>query len=350
MDTKNTTIHHLAEMAGGQVSGDADLIISGFAPLESAEQGQISFLVKSREKEQLKSTGASAIIVPQEVEECEGKTLIRVKNPYLAVAIIHGYLEAKPFIAKGIHPKAFVENDCQFGDEISVGPMAVVGQRVRIGERVSIGAGTVIGDGVEIDSDTTIMANVTIYEKCKIGKRVIIHSGTVIGSDGYGYTANERGEHIKRPQVGIVQIDDDVEIGANSCIDRAAYGVTLIKSGTKIDNLVQVGHNVIIGENCLLVSQVGLSGSTTLGRNVVMGGQSASAGHLTIGDQVMIAARGAVNKDQPKGAVLGGAPGLPIRQWAKATTIFGKLPELQSKVKKNTKAIEELTNLARIKE
>jgi len=347
MDVKNTTIHHLAEMAGGQVSGDADLIISGFGPLESAEQGQISFLVKAREKEQLESSRASAIIVPQEVERCEGKTLIRVKDPYLAVAIIHGYLEAQPFVAKGIHPRAFVENDCQLGNEISVGPMAVVGERVRIGERVSIGAGTVIGDDVEIGSDTTIMANVTIYEKCKIGKRVRLHSGTVIGSDGYGYAANERGEHIKRPQVGIVQIDDDVEIGANSCVDRAAYGVTRIKSGTKIDNLVQVGHNVVVGENCLLVSQVGLAGSTTFGRNVVMGGQSAAAGHLVIGDQVMVAARGGVNKDQPKGAVLGGAPVLPIRQWAKATAIFGNLPELQSKVKKNTKAIEELTNLAK---
>ncbi len=350
MDTKNTTIHHLAEMAGGQVSGNANIVISGFAPLESAEQGQISFLVKAGEKEQLKLARASAIIVPKEVEECEGKTLIHVKDPYLAVAIIHGYLEAQPFIAKGIHPKAFVEDDCQFGKEISVEPMAVVGERVRIGERVSIGAGTVIGNDVEIGHDTTIMANVTIYEKCKIGNRVRLHSGTVIGSDGYGYAANEIGEHIKRPQVGIVQVDDDVEIGANSCVDRAAYGVTRIKSGTKIDNLVQVAHNVVVGENCLLVSQVGLAGSTTLGRNVVMGGQSATGGHLVIGDQVMIAARGAVNKDQPKGAVLGGAPGLPIRQWAKATAIFGKLPELHKNVKRNTKAIEELTCFAGKKE
>ena len=165
----------------------------------------------------------------------------------------------------------------------------------------------------------------------------------MVGSDGYGYSANERGEHIKRPQVGIVRIDDDVEIGANSCIDRAAYGVTWIKSGVKIDNLVQVGHNVVVGENSLLVAQVGMSGSTTHGRNVVLGGQSATAGHLTIGDRVMVAAMGGVHNNLPDGAVVGGAPAFPIRQWAKSCAVFSKLPELQSKVRKNTKAIEELS-------
>jgi UDP-3-O-[3-hydroxymyristoyl] glucosamine N-acyltransferase len=233
---------------------------------------------------------------------------------------------------------------------VSIGPLAVLGNRVTIGERVTIEAGAVLGDDVEIGDDSTIHANVAVYEKCRIGKRVTIHSGTVIGSDGFGYAANERGEHIKRPQVGIVQIDDDVEIGANTCIDRAAYGVTWIKSGVKIDNLVQVAHNVVVGENSLLVAQVGIAGSTTLGRNVVLGGQAAVNGHITIGDQVMVAARGGVHNDQPKGAVLGGAPAFPIRQWAKACAVFAKLPELQATVRKNSKAIAELCTLPDSKE
>ncbi len=343
MNKKEVTVKFLAEMVNGQVEGDGSLLINGFAPLENVGPREISFLVKPK-RQMLRGVEAGAVIVPLAMEEIEDQTIIRVKDPYLAVAIIHGYLLTQPFRAKGIHPRAFVGDGCVLGKEVTIGPMVVIGERVTIGERVDIGAGTVIGDDVVVGDDSIFKANVTVYHGCRIGNRVAIHSGTVIGSDGYGYSANERGEHIKRPQVGIVQIDDDVEIGANCCIDRAAYGVTWIKSGVKIDNLVQVAHNVIVGENSLLVSQVGLSGSTTLGRNVVMGGQSGVAGHLVLGDRVMIAARGAVNKDQPPGVVLGGAPGIPIRQWAKSVAIFGKLSELQSKVRKNTKNIAKLTD------
>lgn len=349
MTEKIVSIEKLAEMVNGEVAGDKDLLISGFAPLDQAQSAEISFLAKAKMVGQLAGSRAGAIIVPLGVEEVD-RPAIRVKDPYLAVAIIHSFFMAEPFVAKGIHPRACIGDNCLLGEEISIAPLAVLGDGVKLGERVSVGAGVVIGDGVEIGDDAILKANVTIYENCTIGNRVVIHSGTVIGSDGYGYSANERGEHIKRPQVGTVQIDDDVEIGANCCVDRAAYGRTWIKSGVKIDNLVQVAHNVEVGENSLLVAQVGLAGSSTLGRNVVMGGQSATSGHLTLADQVMVAARGGVHNDQKKGAVIGGAPAIPIRQWAKASAVFAKLPELQSTVRKNSKILAELSKKSETEE
>ncbi len=349
MTEKILSLETLALMVQGLVIGDNTIRIRGVAPLENAGPDDISFLAKANQAGLLENTGAGAVLVPLGVagrDTLDTLPVIQVKDPYLAVAIIHSHFLAEPFIARGIHPRAFVGLDCILGQEISIAPLAHLGNRVKLGERVSIAAGAVIGDDVQIGDDTTISANVTIYNGSVIGNRVTIHSGTVIGSDGFGYAANERGQHIKRPQVGIVRIDDDVEIGANCCIDRAAFGRTWIKSGTKIDNLVQIGHNVVVGENSLLVSQVGISGSTTLGRNVVMGGQAGTAGHLTIGDQVMVAARGGIHNDQPKGAVVGGMPGIPIRQWAKCSAIYAKLPELQSQVRNNTKAIAELTGRA----
>lgn len=342
MNQKEVTLGSLAEMVDGQLIGDKTLTIQNFAPLESAGPNDISFLVKAGKIDLLKNTDAGAVIVPLEVEKVENIPVIRVKDPYLAVAIIHSFLLAAPFEAKGVHSRAVIGENCQLGKEISIGPLVAMGSRVKLGERVCLEAGVVLGDDVEIGDDTTIKANVSIYNGTVIGSRVTIHAGTVVGSDGYGYSANERGEHIKRPQVGIVRIDDDVEIGANCCIDRAAYGETWIKSGAKIDNLVQVAHNVVVGENSLLVAQVGISGSTTLGRNVVLGGQAATTGHITLGDQVMVAARGAAHSNLPKGAVVGGAPAIPIRQWAKSCAVFAKLPELQRKVRQNTKALDKL--------
>lgn len=346
MTTPKISVGALAELVQGTVHGDPDLVITGFGPLDGAGPADISFLAKATRADLLDATRAGAVLVPPGVAGRGGATLIEVKDPYLAVAIIHNHFLARPFVARGVHARAFVGEGCLLGREITVAPLACLGDRVRLGERVTIEAGAVVGDDVQIGDDTTIKANVTIYAGCLIGNRVTIHSGTVVGSDGYGYSTNERGEHIKRPQVGIVRIDDDVEIGANCAIDRAAYGVTWIKSGSKIDNLVQIAHNVVVGENTLLVAQVGISGSTTLGRNVVMGGQSATTGHITLGDRVMVAARGAVTGDQPDGAMLGGAPAIPVRQWAKCCAIYNKLPELQSAVRKHTKALAELTGQA----
>jgi len=289
MTEKELSLETIADMVKGLIIGDQTVRIRGVAPLDNASPGDISFLAKANQAGSLQNTGAGAVLVPLGVAGRDNLPVIQVKDPYLAVAIIHSYFMAEAFVAKGVHPRAYVGEGCVLGKAISIAPLAVLGNSVRVGERVCIEAGVVIGDDVTIGDDTTIKANVTVYNRTIIGNRVTIHSGTVIGSDGYGYSANERGEHLKRPQVGIVRIDDDVEIGANCCIDRATFGTTWIKSGVKIDNLVQVAHNVEVGENSLLVAQVGIAGSTSLGRNVVLGGQVAVAGHLVIGDQVMVA-------------------------------------------------------------
>lgn len=336
---KATTVAELAAMVDGEVVGDGGVVIRGFAPLETAGPEDITFLTKGGKADRLTDCLAGAVLVPLPFSSNCRAELIRVGDPYLASAIIHSFFLDQPFVAKGVHPRAWVGEECRLGKAVTIAPLAVLGNQVSLGERVTIEAGAVLGDGVRIGDDTTIHANVTIYPGCTIGSRVRIHAGAVIGSDGYGYATNQQGEHVKRPQTGTVKIDDDVEIGAGSCIDRGAYGVTLIGEGTKIDNLVQIGHNVQIGPHCLVVAQVGIAGSTRLGRNVVMGGQAAIAGHLTIGDQTMIAARGGVHTNLAPKSVMGGAPALPIRQWAKCSAVFARLPELQSMVRKHDKAL-----------
>jgi len=344
MTKKNIPLGEVAELVGGELVGDGDVTISNLASLEAAGLGDLTFLVKAAELARLQSSNAAASIVPMDVEESLEIPTIRVKDPYLASAIIHNHLLQEPFVAQGVHPRAFVDEACEVPEEVSIGPMVVLGKRVKLGQRVTIEAGTVLGDDVVVGDDTVLKANVTVAHGCVIGKRVIIHSGTVIGSDGYGYATDAMGNHVKRPQVGIVRIDDDVEIGSNNCIDRAAFGETWIQSGVKIDNLVQVGHNVVIGPNSLIISQVALAGSCSLGRNVVLAGKVAVNGHIHLDDQVMVAAGGGVHHSLPKGAKVGGWPAMPVKNWARATTVYSKLPELNSefrKLKKTVAALQE---------
>ena len=339
---KNETLQALAALVDGLVVGDNGSLYSGLSALDSAGPSEITFLAKAKEARQLESTKAGAAIVPRNLAGPGQLPLIQVDDPYLAAAIIHNHFLAEPFVASGIHPRAVIGDDCILGKAISIGPLAVLGNRVRLGERVSIAAGVVIDDEVVIGDDCSIKANVTLCRGSVLGQRVTIHPGTVIGSDGYGYATSKRGEHVKRPQVGSVRIDDDVEIGANCCIDRATFGLTWIKAGVKIDNLVQIAHNVVIGENSLIVAQVGIAGSCELGRNVVLGGQVGLAGHLRLGDRVMVAAQSGVHGDHPAGEMLGGTPAIPVRQWAKCSGVYGKLPELNSEVRKLSKAVAEL--------
>ncbi len=321
------TLQELTELVGGNLVGDPTLEIGALVSFEVATPGTLVFMVDAKQVDLLADCRAAAVIVPLAVEEAP-LPIIRVANPYLAAAIIQNHLLARSFQATGIHTRAHVGMDCRIPEQVSIGPLAVLGNRVRLGERVVIEPGVVIGDDVEIGDECLLKANVTLGAGTLMGHRVIIHSGTVIGSDGYGYATDERGFHVKRPQVGIVEIGDDVEIGANVCVDRATFGVTRIRSGSKIDNLVQIAHNVEIGENCLLVGQCGIAGSTTLGRNVVLGGQAGISGHLHLADRVMVAGQAGVSHDQPAGARVGGMPAMDMRKFARISAAMVRLPDM----------------------
>lgn len=335
------TVKELASLIGGDLVGDPNICINNVAPVETASDGDITFLVKAGKPEDLHNLNASAVIVPRTLEEAN-IPIIRVADPNLGAALIQNVFLKKEFVAKGIDEKAHIGQDCSIAEEISIGPMVVIGDRVKIGSQVEIGPGVVIGDDVEIGEGTTIKANVSISERCIIGKRGLVHSGTVIGSDGYGFAQDAKGNHIKRHQLGIVVIGDDVEIGANSCIDRATFGETRIHSGVKIDNLVQVAHNVEVGENCLLVAQCGIAGSTWLGRNVIVGGAAGIRDHLRIEDGVMIAPKGAVHNNQPQGAVLSGIPAIPFKKWMKAVAVFANLPTVYKEMKSLRRKVAQL--------
>ncbi len=336
------TLKELAALVNGEVAGDGDTPIHALNGIELAGAGEITFITSRRLTPRLQECGASACIVPRDVEEAP-MPLVRVDDPDVAAAVIHNHLLSRPFAAAGIHASAVIGKDCRIPDQVSIGPLVAVGERVRLGERVVLEPGVIIGDDVEIGDDSVLRAGVVVAQGCRIGRRVIIHQGAVIGSDGFGFATDSQGRHIRKPQVGIVRIDDDVEIGANSCIDRAAFGVTRIRAGVRIDNLVQVAHNVDIGEHSILVAQVGIAGSTTLGRNVVLGAKAGIAGHLHLGDRVMVAAKGGVHNDQPDGAVVGGTPAIAIRRWGRASAAYSRLPEMMKEVRRLRRELDQLT-------
>ena len=341
MSAKNTTLAELSRMVNGELHGDPDITIHGLADLDSATKGEIAFLVKASHAETLKNSQSSAIIVPHAVSY-DDKPLIKVSNPYLAAAMIQNFFLDKSFYATGISPKADIGNNCAIQEEVSIGPLVSIGDGVKLGKRVKLHPGVVIGDDVEIGDDCLLYPNVTVYHSCIIGSRVIIHSGTVIGSDGFGFATDEKGNHVKWPHIGTVQIDDDVEIGSNVSVDRGTFGKTHIMQGTKIDNLVQIAHNVRIGENSLITAQVGIAGSASLGRNIVIGGQSGVKGHIHLGDGTMVAARSGVHSNQPKGSVVSGYPAIPHKEWLKASITFGRLPKLYAELQDLRKKIAQI--------
>jgi UDP-3-O-[3-hydroxymyristoyl] glucosamine N-acyltransferase len=284
---------------------------------------------------------AAALIVSDEFRDLECNLLI-VKDPYLAAAKAAQLLLADAGAEAGIHESALIGQGVVFAEEVSVGPRAYIGDNSRIGAGTRIGHGVHIGKEVRIGAQCLIHPGACILDRCILGDRVIIHAGAVIGADGYGYAQDERGRHIKIPQTGIVQIDDDVEIGANSTVDRATFGRTWIKRGAKIDNLVMIAHNVVVGEDCLLVAQVGISGSTTVGNHVAMGGQSGIAGHLQIGDRTRIAAKAGIHNSIKPGQNIIGIPGLPYEQWIKNYANVQRLPKLKEALNRLTERVRKI--------
>ena len=336
------SLEEVAAFVGGRIKGEGNITIKGVASIKDAKPGEITFLSNPKYRRFIYETNASALITAEEVEGFKGSLLLH-PNPYLAFAKLLGLFHEVREGEKGMSPLAFISPSALIGKGVSIYPFVYVGEGARIGEGVRLYPGVFVGDRVTIGDYSLIYSNVSIREDCVIGKRVIIHCGAVIGSDGFGY-AREGDGYFKIPQVGNVVIEDDVEIGANVTIDRATLGTTLIKRGVKIDNLVQVGHNVVLGEDSILVAQVGISGSVQIGRGVVLGGQVGVAGHLTIGDGTVVGGQSGVTKDIPPHQTVSGLPCVPHEKWLKAQMSFLKLPTIRkglSALEKRVKRIEE---------
>lgn len=331
--TVSFTLQELAKLSGGELrGGDPSQQITGVAALLEAAPGEVTFYSDPRYFARLRKTRASAIFVPLDFAEQTSAAQIRVANPSKAFEQVVLRLAPKPIaFAPGVHPTAIVDPSARLGNAVSIQPHAVVEANVAIGDNTVIGAGSYVGHETAIGASCQIYPNVTIRDRTRIGNRVMIHSGAVIGADGFGFEFVE-GRHKKIPQMGIVQIDDDVEIGANTTIDRARFGRTWIQEGVKIDNLVQIAHNVIIGKNSIIAAQTGVSGSTRVGEKVMMAGQVGVIGHLTIEDGTVIAAQSGVAKDLPGGAWFG-SPAVPLSEAKRQIAWIHRLGKLFERLK-----------------
>ena len=333
-------LSELATLLGAELIGQGDIEIRGASGIGEAGAGHITYVADERHLRDLERSRASAAIVPLGAQTLH-LPVLRVKNPRLAFARMLDLLYKKPYAPAGTSGKAVIGRNVEVGKDITIHPYVVVADGAKIGNRVILYPGVYVGEGSIIGDDSVMYPNVTIRDGVVIGSRVIIHSGTVIGSDGFGFVTDS-GKHHKIPQVGGVVIQDDVEIGANCTVDRATLGKTVIKQGTKIDNMVHVAHNVTIGAHCLLAAQVGIAGSCTLGDYVVLGGQVGVGDHVSIGDRVMVSGGTAVIKDTEPGQVLGGYYAMPHRDWLRVQAVLPKLPALKRQIAELERQVKEL--------
>ena len=323
----------IAARTGCQVIGDADLEITGVAQIESAVAGELTFLSNVKYRKYLATTRASAVITDRESHLGEGQSGIISPNPYLTFAEALGLFHRPVKQAAGIDPRAVVAPTALIGEGVSIGPFVVIGEGVRIGDRVTIMGNTVVYDGAEIGDDVLIHSQCTIRERCRLGARVILQNQVVIGGDGFGYAPRADRSWHKIPQTGIVVIEDDVEIGSGTTIDRATIGETVIRGGTKIDNLSHIGHGSTIGRDTLLCAQVGLAGSTHIGNQVILGGQVGVAGHLTIGDRVMATAQSGIPGSVEAGRSISGSPAIDHRAWRRFCAIFDEIADWPKEIR-----------------
>ena len=334
-------LQEIADRLGGTVQGDGSLEITGINGMELAGPGQITFIADKKFKEQLKNSKASAVIV-QQAQETDKAQVIH-PAPALAFAKLLAEFHPEPRPQPGIDDQAAIAEGVQLGKDVAIGPFVAIGRDVVIGHNTVLHSGVVVQEGCRIGNNATLFPNVTLYRNTVIGNHVILHAGVVIGADGFGYTPDEKGQHVKINQVGRVVIEDHVEVGANSCIDRATFGETVVREGTKIDNLVQIAHNCDIGQHSIIVAQVGMAGTCTLGHHVILAGQVGLADHVTLRDQVIVAAKAGVTKDLPEPGSYGGTPAVSAMTWKRYTTLLPKLPEMfrnLQKLEKRLKAIE----------
>jgi UDP-3-O-[3-hydroxymyristoyl] glucosamine N-acyltransferase len=335
-------LDELARRLGVELIGDGGKEIRGVQPLEKAAADDLSFFHNPRYAEQARNSRAGAVLLA-DPSLLPGRDVLVCEHPYLAFARALAIFHPAEPAPVGVHCSAVVAAGASLGDDVSIGPHVVIGPGSRVGSGTVIGAGSVLGDQVEVGEGCLIHPRVVIEDRCRVGDRCILHAGVVIGSDGYGF-ATVDGVHHKVPQVGRVVVEDDVELGANVCIDRGTLGDTRIGRGTKVDNLVQVAHNVQVGEGCLLVAQAGISGSTSLGHHVVMAGQAGVAGHLRVGDLAVITAKTAVFKDVSDGAMVSGNPARPQREWLTANAELRRLAGVRKRLAELERRVAELEN------
>jgi len=335
-------LRELAERLECRLEGDGAIDVTRVSGIQDAQPGDVTFLANPKYEKALASTRASAVILKDD-SPAAPCAMLRARDPYLAFARAVGLFAPPSRPAPGVHALAAIADDVHLGADVSVGPFVAIGEGARIGDRTAIYPNVTIGAGAHIGEDCTIHSNAAVRERCRLGARVVLQNGVVVGGDGYGFVRRGDGTHEKIPQAAIVVIEDDVELGANTTVDRPAVGETRIKAGTKIDNLVQIAHGVTIGRNVLMAAQVGIAGSTSIEDNVVFGGQVGVGGHLTIGRGAIAVGQSGITNSLDPGAFVAGYPAIDSREWRKASVLFRRLPEMKRRIEQLEAQVAELT-------